>query len=168
MRNASDAVRRCDNATSHRQIRSRSAADECNLRDAVAVKQPAPVVVRWLEAGDRGDVDQFDDLLHADAVIHAPRGLSTDSRDAEKSVWLAAIAAMPDLRHEVQEVIVDGDTEMARVVVTGTLVAEFGGFPGSGRSFHMDQAVICHLRDGKIIEAWEIADVGSLSDQDQP
>jgi ketosteroid isomerase-like protein len=138
------------------------------LRDAVTVKQPTPVIVRWLEAGDGGDVDQFDDLLHADAVIHAPRGLSTDSREAEKSVWLAAIAAMPDLRHEVQEVIVDGDTEMARVVVTGTLVAEFGGFPGSGRSFHMDQAVICHLRDGKIIEAWEIADVGSLSDQDQP
>jgi steroid delta-isomerase-like uncharacterized protein len=137
------------------------------MRDAVAVKHPAPVVVRWLEAGDRGDVDQFDDLLHADAVVHAPRGLSTDSRDAEKSVWLAARAAMPDLRHEVQEVIVDGDTEMARVLVTGTLVAEFGGFPASGRSFQMDQAVICHLRQGKIIEAWEIADIGSLVDRGQ-
>jgi hypothetical protein len=29
----------------------------------------------------------------------------------------------------------------------------------------MDQAVICHLQDGKIAEAWEIADVGSLVDQ---
>jgi putative hemolysin len=29
----------------------------------------------------------------------------------------------------------------------------------------MDQAVICHVRDGKICEAWEIADVGSLVDQ---
>jgi ketosteroid isomerase-like protein len=135
------------------------------LRDAGAVNHATPVVVRWLEAGDRGDVDQFDDLLHVDAVIHAPRGLSTDSRDAEKSVWLAAIAAMPDLRHEVQEVIVQDDVEMARVVVTGTLVAEFGGIPGSNKAFTMDQAVICHLRAGKIAEAWEIADVGSLSDQ---
>jgi hypothetical protein len=29
----------------------------------------------------------------------------------------------------------------------------------------MDQAVICHVRDGKISEAWEVADVGSLVDQ---
>jgi predicted ester cyclase len=123
--------------------------------------------VRWLEAGDRGDVDEFDSLLHVDAVVHAPRGLSTDSRDAEKAVWIAAVAAMPDLRHEVQEVLVEGDTQMARVVVTGTLTAEFGGIPGSGQRFRMDQAVICHLRDGKIIEAWEIADVGSLSDPDR-
>lgn len=135
------------------------------MRDAWVVEHPSSVVVRWLAAGDRGDVDAFDDLIHADAVIHAPRGLSTDSRAAEKSVWRAALVAMPNLRHEVQEVMVEGDVEMARVVVTGTLVADFGGVPRSGRSFQMDQAVICHLRDGRIFEAWEIADVGSLSDQ---
>ena len=32
-------------------------------------------------------------------------------------------------------------------------------------SFRMDQAVICHLRGDKIVEAWEIADVGALVDQ---
>lgn len=123
------------------------------------------VLVRWLEAGDRGDVDGFDALMHSDAVIHAPRGLSTDSRDAEKQVWRDAVAAMPDLRHEVQEVVAEADTEMARVVVSGTLHRDFAGVPASGRSFRMDQAVICHLRDGRISEAWEIADVGSLDEQ---
>jgi ketosteroid isomerase-like protein len=54
---------------------------------------------------------------------------------------------------------------MARVVVTGTVVADFAGLAGTGRSFHVDQAVICHLRDGKIAEAWEIADVGAIVDQ---
>jgi predicted ester cyclase len=103
--------------------------------------------------------------MHADAVVHAPRGLSTESSEAKKRVWLDALAAMPDLRHEVQEVIVQADTEMARVVVTGTLLRGFAGVPGNGRSFRMDQAVICHLRDGKITEAWEIADVASLVEQ---
>ena len=105
------------------------------------------VLVRWLDAGDRGDVDAFDALLHPDAVVHAPRGLSTDSRDAEKQVWLDAIAAMPDLRHEVQEVVAEGAVEMARVVVSGALHRDFAGVRGRGRSFRMDQAVICHLRD---------------------
>ena len=123
------------------------------------------VVTRWLAAGDSGDVEAFDELLHGDVVVHAPRGLSTKNLEAEKQVWRDAVAAIADLRHEVQEVVAEGNVEMARVVVTGTLLREFAGVYGSGRSFRMDQAVICHLEGGKILEAWEIADVGSLVDQ---
>ena len=123
------------------------------------------VVFRWLTAGDAGDFDTFDELLHPDAVVHAPLGLSTTSIDDEKIVWKDALAAMPDLRHDVQEVLVDGDVEMARVVVTGTMAASFAGVGGSGRSFRIDQAVITHLRDGKVVEAWEIADIAALRAQ---
>ncbi len=97
--------------------------------------------------------------------MHAPLGLSTTNADEEKAVWKEALAAMPDLRHDVQEVLVDGDVEMARAVVTGTMAASFAGVEGSGRSFRIDQAVITHLRDGKVIEAWEIADIAALRTQ---
>lgn len=123
------------------------------------------VVARWLAAGDSGDVEAFDDLLHRDVVVHAPRGLCTNDREAEKQVWRDAVTAMPDLRHEIQEVLAQGNVEMARVIVTGTLRQDFAGVPGSGQSVRMDQAVIVHLDDGKITEAWEIADVGSLDHQ---
>jgi predicted ester cyclase len=123
------------------------------------------VVGRWLAAGDAGDFDVFDHLLDPDVVVHAPLGLSTSSVDDEKSVWRDALAAMPDLRHDVQELVVEGDVEMARVVVTGTMAGNFGGVEGSGRSFRIDQAVIAHLRNGKVIEAWEIADVAALRAQ---
>lgn len=98
------------------------------------------VVERWLAAGDSGDLDAFDDLLHADVVVHAPAGLSTGSLDAEKQVWRDALAAVPDLRHAVQEVLATGRTEMARVVVTGTLLDDFGGVRGAGRSFRSDRS----------------------------
>lgn len=123
------------------------------------------VVFRWLAAGDAGDFDAFDDLLHPDAVVHAPSGLSTTNADAEKSVWREALTAMPDLRHEVQEVLVERDVEMARVVVTGRMQGNFGGVTATGRSFRIDQAVITHVRDGKIEEAWEIADIAALREQ---
>ena len=125
------------------------------------------VVFRWLAAGDAGQFDIFDELLHPDVVVHAPAGLSTTSADAEKTVWRDALTAMPDLRHEVQEVLVQGDVEMARVVVTGTMTDGFGGVEGTGRSFRIDQAVIIHLRDGKVVEAWEIADIAALQQQVQ-
>ncbi len=123
------------------------------------------VVYRWLSAGDAGDLDAFDDLLHANVIVHAPAGLSTTSLDAEKSVWKDALEAMPDLRHAVQEVVVDGDVEMARVVVTGTMKAGFAGVPGGGSRFRIDQAVITHLWEGKVVEAWEIADIAALREQ---
>jgi predicted ester cyclase len=72
---------------------------------------------------------------------------------------------MPDLRHHVQEFLVGRDIEMARIVVTGTMAATFADVSGSGRSFQIDQAVIAHLRDGRIAEAWEIADVAALERQ---
>jgi predicted ester cyclase len=125
------------------------------------------VVLRWLTAGDAGDLDNFDELLHPNVVVHAPRGLSTTNIAAEKAVWKDALAAMPDLRHDVQEVVIDGNVEMARVVVSGTMGSTFGGVDGTGRTFRMDQAVIAHLLDGRIVEAWEIADVAGLQEQTQ-
>jgi predicted ester cyclase len=140
--------------------RRRSAARDFDVADLSET-----VVFRWLAAGDRGEIDAFDDLLHPDVVVHAPAGLSTESAEAEKQVWREALAAMPELRHDVQEVVVDGDVEMARVIVSGTMQGDFGGIEGTGRSFRMDQAVITHLRDGKVEEAWEIADVAALRQQ---
>lgn len=119
-------------------------------------------IERWLAAGDAGDLDAFDELLHPDVIVHAPAGLSTTSCAAEKVVWQEAKSAIPDLHHAVQEVLVDGDVQMARVVVTGTMAAEFGGVAATGRHFRMDQAVIVHLSESRIAEAWEIADVGVI------
>jgi steroid delta-isomerase-like uncharacterized protein len=123
------------------------------------------VVSRWLAAGDAGDLSAFDDLLASDVVVHAPAGLSTRGIEAEKAVWRDALDAMPDLHHNVQEVVSDGTVEMARVVVTGTLTKAFGGVEGSGRSFRIDQAVVTHLREGRVSEAWEIADIAALRKQ---
>src|SRR5215213_5982944 len=66
-------------------------ARECGMEST------SSVVALWLAAGDAGDVEAFDDLLHDDVVVHAPRGLSTHDLEAEKQVWREAVAAMPDL-----------------------------------------------------------------------
>ena len=117
---------------------------------------------RWFSAGDSGDVEAFDELLHEHVVVHAPMGLSTNGREAEKQVWRDAIAAMPDLRHDIQELWVTESGMAARVVVSGTLAGTFAGVRGSGQAFQIDQATFVHLRDGRAVEIWEVADTGSL------
>lgn len=119
----------------------------------------------WLRAGDAGEVARFDEFLHPDVLVHAPLGLSTVGLEAEKQVWLTVLAGVPDLRHEIRECIVDGPTLAARVVVTGTHRGFFLGMEGTGKQFEIDQAVIAHVRDGRIVEAWEIADTALLMQQ---
>ena len=124
--------------------------------------EPRSLLEKWLEAGDAGDVEAFHHYLHDDVVVHAPMGLSSTGIEEEKDVWRSAVAAIADLRHDVQEVIVDGDSTAARTVVTGRLVAAFAGVPPSAEPFRLDQVVFAHLRDGKAAEVWEVADVGVL------
>ena len=123
------------------------------------------VLEKWFAAGDAGEFDSFDDFLHPDVVVHAPMGLSTVGPEAEKEVWRNARRAMPDIRHEIQEVIVEGSSIAARAVVTGTLLRDFAGVKGNGRSFRVDQGLFANVRDGKIVEAWEIVDTASLLEQ---
>jgi predicted ester cyclase len=117
---------------------------------------------RFVAAGDSGNLDVFDEVLWPDAVVHAPLGLSTADREAEKAVWRAAKAAMPDIRHDIRELFQDGETLIGRVVVTGTLRGEFAGIRADGRKFEIDQVIIAKLRGGKVYELWEVADTGTL------
>ncbi len=50
----------------------------------------------------------------------------------------------------------------AQVEPRQTVVFRWLAADGTGRSFRIDQAVITHLRDGKVTEAWEIADIAAL------
>ena len=117
---------------------------------------------QWFRAGDRGDLDFFDEVLHPDVVVHAPLGLTTRGPTEEKSVWRDALDAMPNIHHELQDVISEGSLIAARSVVTGTLESDFAGIPATGQSFEIDQGLFARVQDGKIIEAWEIVDTASL------
>ena len=119
----------------------------------------------WLAAGDAGELERFAEFLHEDVVVHAPLGLSTSSIEDEQEVWRRGLAAMSNLRHDVQETFVNGESVAARVVVTGSLSGEFGGIVSSGRSFTTDQAIVMHLRDGKASEVWEIVDSAAIRQQ---
>lgn len=116
-------------------------------------------------AGDAGQLERFRELLQDDVIVHAPFGLSTVGLEAETASWQRALAAMPDLRHDFQIVMNEGEMESARCVATGTLCGTYGGISGNGKSFTVDQALFARTRDGKIAELWEIVDTQALLEQ---
>jgi len=108
------------------------------------------IVERWFEAGDSGDLGRFEEVLAPDVVVHAPMGLSSLGIGAERQVWRAALEALPGLCHDVQEVVAAGDAVVARALAP------------TGRPFRLDQMVLVHVADDRIVEAWEIADLSPL------
>lgn len=123
------------------------------------------LLARLFEAGDAGQVEAFGRYLHEDVVVHAPGLLSTVGLESERESWRNAKAAMPDLHHEFVDVFCTPTAEAARAVVTGTMRGSYGGFTSDGRPFRVDQAVFAHVKDGKIVEMWEIVDTAVLSEQ---
>ena len=94
---------------------------------------------RWFAAGDAGDLDAFEDYLHADVIVHAPLGFATQGIEAEKAVWKHGLTGVPDIKHDIQEVVSMGSTLAARAIVTGTHKGEFIGLSATGRQFKIDQ-----------------------------
>ena len=120
------------------------------------------LLYRLFIAGDAGELETFHEILHEDVIVHAPLGLSTVGLEAEKESWRRAVTAIADLKHDFQAIIIEGEMESARCVVTGTLRGTYGGISGKGQSFTIDQALFARTRDGKIAELWEIVDTETL------
>jgi steroid delta-isomerase-like uncharacterized protein len=74
-------------------------------------------------------------------------------------------AAFPNLRYQVEEVIVAGDRVTTRWRATGTHVGTFLGIDPSGRAVTMHGISVFALRDGRIAEVWSVWDRAGLIEQ---
>ena len=129
------------------------------------MKTHASLLEQLFASGDAGDLERFTELLHENIVAHAPFGLSTVGRAAERESWRRARAAMPDLHHDFQLVVSNESFEAARCVVTGTFTGEYGDLRAQAAPFRVDQGLFARIEGGKIAELWEIVDTESLLTQ---
>ena len=70
--------------------------------------------------------------------------------------WL--LAAFPDFRHDIEDIVAEGDMVAARVTMTGTHEGEFVGIPATNRRFSVQQIHWFRLADGKLVERWAVRD----------
>jgi ketosteroid isomerase-like protein len=119
----------------------------------------AAIVRRLWDIWAGGDLAAVDDLVDDDFTnfgIRRPGG-----RAGMRHIVTVWRTAFPDLRVEIQDEIVHGDT-VHRLLMRGTHRGEFpagigpgrlmGALPPTGRAFAADQIHIHRVRDGKIVE----------------
>jgi predicted ester cyclase len=99
----------------------------------------------------------FDELLAPDVVVHEylPGVPPSLDRGAYEGFIATFRAALPDIRDEVNDLLVDGDRAAVRWTGHGTHTGEaLMGLPAKGSRLTAHGIYILRFRGGQIAEAW--------------
>jgi predicted ester cyclase len=75
------------------------------------------------------------------------------------------LAAFPDFRATVNDLLQDGDKVVARVTFSGTHQGEFMGVPASGNQVQWDAIDIIQYRDDQAVAHWGVMDMAAAMAQ---
>jgi steroid delta-isomerase-like uncharacterized protein len=113
-----------------------------------------------------GDVAGFGDLVADDFVEHQGGPGLPPTKEGTLEFFRILLAAFPDMRMDVEDLIASGDKTVARVKVTATHRGEFMGVPPTGQRVDVELIDIMRFDDaGLVCEHWGVADMLSLMQQ---
>lgn len=132
-------------------LRPAHAAEECAARgDAAAL------VDRYARAVNAHDTSTFPELFSEGYIQHSPR--SPSGLPAQVENFRRIFAVMPDVRMQVDDLIVGGDRVVARTTYSATHTQNLRGVPPTGKSFSFHTIDIWRLEQGKFAEHWDLTD----------
>lgn len=124
------------------------------------------VLRRFVEEFQSGhDVAVAEELLADDFVDHSPFGPLPPDRNGVFALFGMMFAAFPDFRAEIHQQFAEGDCVVTRKTFHGTHQGEFMGIPPTGTEFAFDVIDIVRVRDGKMVEHWNVVDAMALMTQ---
>ena len=113
-----------------------------------------------------GDIDGFGRQVAEDFVEHEELPGIPPTKEGVLQYFRMMLAAFPDMRMDVEDVIASGGRAVARVTVTGTNTGEFMGMPATGKSASVKLIDITRFGDdGLAREHWGVVDNLSLMQQ---
>lgn len=120
--------------------------------------KPDDLTRQWFEqVWNQGDESAIDRMLAPDAKVHGLGG-GMVGPDGFKPMWRTFRAALSDLHVTVVRTIVDGDTCVAQVRVSGRHTGDALGGPASGRRIEVEGVTIARMKGGQLVEGWNVFD----------
>jgi len=120
-------------------------------------------VRRFIDAVDRQDWAAASDLTTPSLRVHV------GGKDIDRDSWLGMgkmfAAAFPDGKHDIQDVIAEGDRVVLRGAFKGTHKGDFHGVPASGRAVAVDVIMIERVVEGRVVEHFVQFDAMGLMQQ---
>ena len=113
-----------------------------------------------------GDIAGFGDLVADDFIEHQGGPGFPATKEGTLEFFRTLLAAFPDMRMNVEDLIAGEDKTVARVKITGTHKGEFMGIAATGARLDMQLIDIMRFNGaGLVCEHWGVADMLSLMQQ---
>jgi steroid delta-isomerase-like uncharacterized protein len=114
------------------------------------------------EIFDAGRADAVDDLVTPDFVSH---GLPGSGPEVMKTAISRVARALSDSRHEIHDMIGEGDKVAVRLTSTAVQSGAFMGMPATGRGYTIEELHLFRIVDGRVAEHWHQGDVVGMMRQ---
>ena len=114
------------------------------------------LVERFVDAGNRGDLDTLDEIMTDDFVRHcqATPEVTVTSRDEFKEFYKASGETFPDQNVTMDVLVAEGDRVAFFGKFAGTQKGPMGPFPPTGKRLEVDMGGIFRIEGSKIAELW--------------
>jgi steroid delta-isomerase-like uncharacterized protein len=132
---------------------------DSEARGGIGREDAIRLVRRWFHDYWNGkDPDVLDEVLHEQCVHRNVMGTERQDREGWKVELAAVRSAIPNVRFDINDVLVDGNRVAVWWTMSGRHTADGLGFPPTGRSFAVDGMGFATVTDGRFIlveEMWD-------------
>ncbi len=118
----------------------------------MSLEQNKELVRRFYSTIDTQGMQAADPYLASDFRAIASGAPAPLDAEAFKQFGAAFYSACPDLRHNLHDLIADGDRVVARLTATGSHRAELMGIAASGKALQIGAISAFRLEGGRIAE----------------
>jgi steroid delta-isomerase-like uncharacterized protein len=130
-----------------------------------AQEQNKQLVRQFFDAFDRQDTEVMDQLVSSSNYSLHFSGMPPTDWNGTKQFSAAFYSAFPDLRHNIVDMVAEGDKVAIRLNVSGTHKGELQGIPPTGKKVSFGAMDFITIIDGKIAEDWLNADILGVMQQ---
>jgi len=125
------------------------------------------VVRRFFELLDRHDTESMGRLLVSSTnySFHIGGMSSPVDWNEHRRLLTSVNNSFPDLRHEIIDMVAEGDKVAVRLRVTGTHKGDFLGIPPTDNKLFLEEMGFISIIDAKITEGWISTDTMRLMKQ---
>ena len=121
----------------------------------------AAMTRRWFTEGWTKDSASARDLFSPDFKTNGEHA----GIDGPRATVEHRLAAFPDLKSQVEELIAVDDKIVVRVRWTGTQTGDYAGVPATGKAVDVRVISIWRFENGKVVENWTLQDQLTLLKQ---
>jgi steroid delta-isomerase-like uncharacterized protein len=115
-------------------------------------------------SGPEASMAAIDEYIAPDFKDHSAVGVPP-TREGVKMTFGALWAGMPDMKCTIHEQIAEGDKVVTRKTLSGTNTGDLFGVPATGKHIDLQVIDILRIKDGKLVEHWNIVDQMGLMQQ---